>query len=283
MNSIDRYAVIGHGLTHSRSPQIHGLFAQSTGQSMQYGLIDVPAAGFAAAVRDFLAGGGRGLNVTVPHKESALALCARLTPRARRAGAVNTFAAGTGTDATALLGDNTDGAGLVRDLTVNLGYALTGARLLLLGAGGAARGVIAPLLESGVDELLIQNRNPARARQLAQEFADLGPINDSSASGGAFDLIINATSASLRGEVPPVPAQACGPRTLCYDLAYGAGETAFMRWARDAGAAGTLMGLGMLVEQAAESFLLWRGVRPDTAPVLAALASTASPAPASAR
>src|SRR5258708_32659153 len=255
MNSIDRYAVIGHGLGHSRSPQTHSLFAQSTGQSMQYGLIDVPAAGFAAAVREFFAGGGRGLNVTVPHKEAALALAARLTPRARRAGAVNTLAADTGAEAGALLGDNTDGAGLVRDLTVNLGYALTGARLLLLGACGAARGVVAPLLQGGAAELLIQNRNPARARQLAQEFADLGPIKDSSASGGAFDLIINATSASLRGEVPPVPAQACGPRTLCYDLAYGAGETAFMRWARTAGAAGTLMALGMLVEHAAESFL----------------------------
>jgi shikimate dehydrogenase len=150
MNSIDRYAVIGHGLSHSRSPQIHSLFAQSTGQSMQYGLIDVPAERFEAALRDFFAGGGRGLNVTVPHKEAALAFAARLSPRARRARAVNTLAAGTGAEANALLGDNTDGAGLVRDLTVNLGYALTGARVLLLGAGGAARGVIGPLLEGGV-------------------------------------------------------------------------------------------------------------------------------------
>jgi shikimate dehydrogenase len=271
MNSIDRYAVIGHGLSHSRSPQIHGLFAQSTGQSLQYGLIDVPAERFEAAVRDFFAGGGRGLNVTVPHKEAALALAARLSPRARRARAVNTLAAGTGAEANTLLGDNTDGAGLVRDLTVNLGYALTGARVLLLGAGGAARGVIGPLLEGGVGELLIQNRNPARAQRLAQEFAALGPISASAASGGAVELIINATSASLHGELPLVPAQACGPRTVCYDLAYGAGDTAFMRWARAAGAAGALMGLGMLVEQAAESFLLWRGVRPDTAPVLAQL------------
>jgi shikimate dehydrogenase len=271
MNRIDRYAVIGHGLSHSRSPQIHGLFAQSTGQAMHYGLIDVPTAGFSAAVRDFFAGGGRGLNVTVPHKEAALALAAHLTPRARRAGAVNTLAAGTGAGAMALLGDNTDGAGLVRDLTVNLGYALTGARVLLLGAGGAARGVIAPLLEGGVAGLRIENRTPARAQQLAQEFADLGPISAGGASGGAFDLIINATSASLHGEVPSVPAQACGPCTVCYDLAYGTVETAFMCWARAAGAAGALMGLGMLVEQAAESFLLWRGVRPDTAPVLAQL------------
>ncbi len=271
MNSIDRYAVIGHGLSHSRSPQIHSLFAQSTGQSMSYGLIDVPAAQFAAAARDFFAGGGRGLNVTVPHKEAALTLAGPLTPRARRAGAVNTLAAGPGADAAALLGDNTDGAGLVRDLTVNLGYALTGARVLLLGAGGAARGVIAPLLQGGVGELKIQNRTPARARQLAQEFADLGPVSEDGASGEAFELIINATSASLHGEVPLIAPQACGPRTLCYDLAYGAGDTAFMRWARAAGAAGAMMGLGMLVEQAAESFLLWRGVRPDTAPVLAQL------------
>ncbi|HKC17204.1 MAG TPA: shikimate dehydrogenase [Steroidobacteraceae bacterium] len=274
MSSIDRYAVIGHGLGHSRSPQIHALFAQSTGQSMQYGLIDVPAAGFAAAVGDFFAGGGRGLNVTLPHKEAALALATRLTPRARRAGAVNTLAYGTGSDATAVLGDNTDGAGLVRDITVNLGYALTGARVLLLGAGGAARGVIAPLLEGGVGELEIHNRTAARAQRLAQEFADLGAIaSGGDAAGNGYDLIINATSASLRGEVPHVPPKACGPHTLCYDMAYGASETVFMHWARAAGAAGAMMGLGMLVEQAAESFLLWRGVRPDTAPVLAALSA----------
>ncbi len=267
MSSIDRYAVIGHG-------QIHAQFAQSTGQSMQYGVIDVPAALFAAAVRDFFAGGGRGLNVTVPHKEAALALATRLTPRARRAGAVNTLAHGAGSDATAVLGDNTDGAGLVRDITVNLGYALTGTRVLLLGAGGAARGVIAPLLEGGVGELRIHNRTAARAQRLAQEFADLGAIaSGGDAAGGEYDLIINATSASLRGELPPVPPKACGPHTLCYDMAYGASETVFLHWARAAGAAGALMGLGMLVEQAAESFLLWRGVRPDTAPLLAALSA----------
>jgi shikimate dehydrogenase len=272
MSSIDRYAVIGHGVGHSRSPQIHGLFAQSTGQSMQYGLIDVPAADFAAAARDFFAGGGRGLNVTVPHKEAARSLAERLTPRARRAGAVNTLALGAESDARALLGDNTDGAGLVRDLTVNLGYALTGTRVLLLGAGGAARGVIAPLLQGGVGELMIHNRTPARAQQLAREFADLGAkAFGDGADGGGYDLIINATSASLRGELPSVPQAACDTRTICYDLAYGSSETVFVRWARAAGAAGAIMGLGMLVEQAAESFLLWRGVRPDTAPVLAIL------------
>ncbi|HLQ12193.1 MAG TPA: shikimate dehydrogenase, partial [Steroidobacteraceae bacterium] len=175
-------------------------------------------------------------------------------------------------DGSALLGDNTDGAGLVRDLTVNLGYALTGTRVLLLGAGGAARGVIAPLLEGGVGELKLHNRTAARAQRLAQEFADLGAIASvGDAAGGEYELIINATSASLRGELPAVPRGACGPRTLCYDLAYAASETVFLQWARAAGAAGALMGLGMLVEQAAESFLLWRGVRPDTAPVLAAL------------
>lgn len=279
MSTIDRYAVIGSGIQHSRSPRIHTLFAQATGQALQYGLIDVPAAGFAAAVQEFFAAGGRGLNVTVPHKAAAVAVAAALTPRARRAGAVNTLAQGLAPGG-ALLGDNTDGAGLVRDLRSNLGCTLTGARILLLGAGGAARGVIAPLLEAGAAALVIHNRHGARAQQLATEFADLGPVRASAASNAGrgkaspdvgFDLVLNATSASLRGELPPVPAQAVGPRTLCYDLAYGERDTVFVHWARSAGAARAVMGLGMLVEQAAEAFFLWRGVHPETAPVLAEL------------
>jgi shikimate dehydrogenase len=278
MSSIDRYAVIGEHIGHSRSPQIHTLFAKATQQPMQYGLIDVDVAGFAGAVREFLTGGGRGLNVTVPHKQMALRLADTLTPRAQRAGAVNTLARGLAGGAdTAVLGDNTDGAGLVRDLTLNLGCTLRGARVLLLGAGGAARGVIAPLLESGAASLVIHNRHDPRAQQLAQEFADLGPVRPAPAAtaGGnhsaSYDLIINATSASLRGELPSIPATAIGTQTLCYDCAYGERDTVFVSWARSAGAARAVMGLGMLVEQAAESFLLWRGVRPDTAPVLAAL------------
>jgi shikimate dehydrogenase len=281
MSSIDRYAVIGEHIAHSRSPRIHALFAEATQQSMQYGLIDVGVAGFATAVREFLNGGGRGLNVTVPHKQTALRLADTLTPRARRAGAVNTLARGLPGEAdSAVLGDNTDGAGLVRDLTVNLGCTLQGARVLLLGAGGAARGLIAPLLERGAASLLIQNRSPARAQELAEEFEDLGPVRaargsqDSGERPTPYELIINATSASLRGELPFVPEHAVGVQTLCYDCAYGERDTVFVSWARQAGAARAEMGLGMLVEQAAESFALWRGLRPDTAPVLAALRSS---------
>lgn len=304
MNSIDRYAVIGSGIAYSRSPQIHSMFAQSTRQPMEYGLLDAPPVAFKSTVDAFFKAGGRGLNVTVPHKQAAVKLCDSLTPRARLAGAVNTLARG---DDGKLLGDNTDGAGLVRDLTSNLGFRLRGARVLLLGAGGAARGVIAPLLEAGVAALEIHNRTPARARALAQEFAALGPVSacelpappasalpgvygstmrapDTAAAAAhrarrddsGYDLIINATSASLSNEVPATPPHAVGIQTLAYDLAYRDRETVFVHWARRAGAAQAVMGLGMLVEQAAESFLLWRGVRPDTAHVLAAIANRTS-------
>jgi len=278
MNSIDRYAVIGCDIGHSRSPQIHAMFARATHQALEYGLLDTPPASFHAVVRDFFAHGGRGLNVTVPHKQAALRLADSLTARAQRAGAVNTLARGEGGK---LLGDNTDGAGLVRDLSVNLGCKLRGARVLLLGAGGAARGILAPLLEAGVASILIRNRHSWRAQQLASEFADLGAVaankqlTSATPSGRApdagFDLILNATSASLHDELPSMPADAVGTQTLAYDLAYADHDTIFVRWARQAGAARAVMGLGMLVEQAAESFLLWRGVRPDTAPVLDAL------------
>jgi len=279
MSLIDRYAVIGSGIRYSRSPYLHARFAQATGQAMEYGLIDVPAEGFLATVQEFFAAGGRGLNITVPFKTAAVPLAAALTPRARRAAAVNTLAQGLGPGG-GLLGDNTDGAGLVRDLAHNLGYRLQGARVLLLGAGGAARGVIAPLVAAGASELAVLNRDAARARQLAAQFSDLGavralnPVDEAAtafARAAAFDLVINATSASLHGALPQVPAQAVGPHTLCYDLAYGAEDTVFVRWARTAGAARAEMGLGMLVEQAAEAFYLWRGVRPETAPVLAGL------------
>ena len=285
MNSIDRYAVIGCDIGHSRSPQIHAMFARATHQALEYGLLDTPPASFHAVVRDFFAHGGRGLNVTVPHKQAALRLADSLTTRAQRAGAVNTLARG---EDGKLLGDNTDGAGLVRDLTINLRCTLRGARVLLLGAGGAARGVLAPLLEAGVAGVVIRNRHTWRAQQLASEFAELGAVVAAPAEGaakkqqtsatpsgrapdGGFDLILNATSASLRDELPSMPADAVGTQTLAYDLAYADHDTIFVRWARKAGAARAVMGLGMLVEQAAESFLLWRGVRPDTAPVLESL------------
>ena len=274
----DRYAVIGHGISYSRSPQIHAWFAQQCGQSLDYGLIDTPPQAFAASARAFLADGGLGLNVTVPFKQEALALADVLSESAREAGAVNTLAVQPDGR---VLGDNTDGTGLVRDLRDNLRHDPAGARLLLLGAGGAARGVAAPLLRAGVALFAIANRTTQRAVELARLFAPLGPVvvlagdptnGDGAATpGGAWDLIINATAASHSGELPAIPAGAVGPHTLCYDMGYAQRDTVFQQWARAAGAGQVVNGLGMLVEQAAESFLLWRGVRPETAAVLARL------------
>ena len=269
---IDRYAVIGHHIGYSRSPRIHSMFAQQCGQSLDYGLIDVAPAQFLTAARAFLDGGGRGLNVTVPHKQAAMALATQLSARAQRAGALNTLVA----RADGVFGDNTDGAGLVRDLTVNLKLTLAGARILLLGAGGAARGILAPLLAAHPVTLAICNRNAERAQQLARDFADLGTVSTDAAAGEPYDLILNATSASAQAELPAMPAYCVGSRTVCYDLAYRESATAFVLWAQRQGAARAVMGLGMLVEQAAESFLLWRGLRPDTAPVVATLATLAT-------
>ncbi len=269
--SVDRYAVVGHPVSHSRSPFIHERFARQTSQSMRYELIDATAAQFDEQVKRFFAEGGKGLNVTLPHKQSAAILSDELTPRASVAGAVNTLALRADGR---LLGDNTDGAGLARDLLNNLGVTIAGRRVLLLGAGGAARGVLAPLLGLKPSELLIANRTADRARELAAGFAAQGDARGcgfAEVRGGPFDLIINATSASLASDVPPLPPGVVGMRSFCYDMAYGREDTSFVRWAQGQGAARTAMGLGMLVEQAAESFHLWRGVRPDTASVVAAL------------
>lgn len=269
--SKDRYAVIGYPVAHSRSPFIHARFAAQTGQQLEYGTLEATPAEFAAVVRRFFTDGGKGLNVTVPHKEAALQLADELTPRARRAQAVNTLAL---SKAGGLLGDNTDGAGLARDLLNNQRVTIAGRRLLLLGAGGAARGVLAPLLGLRPSELVIANRNLQRARDLVAQFADLGALR---ATGYAalgsepFDIVINATSASLAGELPPLPAGIVNARSICYDMAYARNDTPFVRWAHDRGVARAIMGLGMLVEQAAESFHLWRGLRPDTTSVLGAL------------
>jgi len=271
MSSVDRYAVIGHPVAHSRSPFIHAHFAQQTRQSLEYGRIDVPPERFENVVREFFAGGGKGLNVTVPHKEAVLALVDELSPRAARARAVNTLARRADGR---LFGDNTDGAGLVRDLLDNHRVTIAGRRVLLLGAGGAARGVMAPLLGLQPHSLTLANRSIDRARALAAEFAADGDIRVQAfaeIAGPAYDLVINATSASLAGDVPPVPAAAFGPQTFCYDMAYGREDTPFVHFAQERGCARAVMGLGMLVEQAAESFLVWRGVLPDTASVLAAL------------
>lgn len=265
----DRYAVIGHHIGYSRSPRIHAAFAQACGQALEYGLLDIEPASFEESVRGFFAGGGRGLNITVPFKERACALADQRSGRASEAGAANTLAR---LPDGRVLADNTDGAGLVRDLVGNLGCRLAGARVLLAGAGGAALGVAGPLLRAGVARLEVCNRTGARAQALAHRFAAVGPVQavEAGASGPPYDLVVNATSASRAGELPALPAGAAGPGTLCYDMGYALGETAFGRWALAAGARHA-DGLGMLVEQAAESFLLWRGLRPPTAEVLARL------------
>lgn len=268
----DRYGVMGHPIDHSWSPFIHGLFAKQTGQNLSYRLFDVPPEKFRSRALEFFSRGGCGLNITVPHKPAAAELVNRLTPRAEQAAAVNTIKMD---DTSELLGDNTDGAGLLTDLTVNLGIELAARSILILGAGGATRGVLAPLLEAGPSSLVIANRTSRRAIELAAEFSELGPVSACSFDelpATAFDLVINATSANLHGEVPMVPARIIDQHSVCYDMSYGKGDTSFTRWAREHSAGRALKGWGMLVEQAAESFQLWRGVRPDTGPILEALA-----------
>jgi shikimate dehydrogenase len=269
----DLYCLFGHPVQHSWSPFIHGLFARLTDQDMSYRLRDVEPAQFRHDVLEFFFDeGGRGCNVTLPHKRAAADLVNELTPRAQLADAVNTIVRRDDH----LVGDNTDGAGLLRDLRVNLGLKLaSGCRILVLGAGGAARGALAPLLDLEPSLLLVANRTPERAEELAREFSHLGPVAGGSfeavAQQAPFDLVVNATSASLKGDSPPIATRAVGRGTCCYDMAYGVDETPFMRWARKARAGLVAQGWGMLVEQAAESFELWRGVRPPTEPVLQAL------------
>lgn len=264
----DRYVVIGNPIAHSKSPQIHARFAQQTGEPVAYDRLLAPLDAFEATVRDFIAGGGRGANVTVPFKLDAFALATERSARADAAGAVNTLTF----DGERIIGDNTDGVGLVRDIVDGAGIAITGRRVLLLGAGGAARGVILPLLDESPAQILIANRTLAKADELVAQFGQLPTRQDRlraapfDAVDGAFDLVINATSASLSAELPPVPASVFGTRTFAYDMMYGAQPTVFMQWAASQGAA-VRDGLGMLVEQAAEAFFVWRGVRPETAPV----------------
>jgi len=269
--AVDQYGVFGHPVGHSFSPFIHGVFARDTGQQMSYRAYDVEPQELGSRVQEFFGGGGRGLNITLPHKVAAVEVVQELTARAAHAAAVNTLVL---QDDNIILGDNTDGAGLVRDLCDNLGLVVTQRRLLILGAGGATRGVLAPLLGLQPAIAVIANRTPERAEALAAAFADLGVtqgVGFAYVGDTPFDLIINATSASLSGDIPPIPAGAVGPETVCYDLAYGRSAMAFVRWAQQSGCALAVQGLGMLVEQAAESFRLWRGVRPATAEVLAAL------------
>jgi shikimate dehydrogenase len=264
----DRYAVIGNPIAHSKSPRIHTEFARQTAQDLVYDRILGSREDFAADVRRFIAAGGFGLNITVPFKEEAWALADERSPRAEIAGAVNTLirlADGR------LRGDNTDGVGLIRDLTANHGLDLRGARALLLGAGGASRGVLLPLLESGLGSLVVANRKASKAIELARLGAPLGPVTGcglDALEGERFDLIINATSAGLTDSVPDIPETCLAEGGWTYDMLYGDRPTAFCRWGQSHGAARTLDGLGMLVEQAAESFWLWRGARPETRGVI---------------
>jgi shikimate dehydrogenase len=268
----DRYAVVGHPVDHSRSPLIHTLFARQTQQNLTYELLDAEPKDFETAVRGFAAAGGKGVNVTVPHKEAAFALVDETGDAAKAAGAVNTISFRAGK----LRGDNTDGVGLIRDLTSNEHVTLAGRRLLVLGAGGAARGIVGPLLASRPAELVVANRTKARADDLVAQFRSPEGVStvefDELAKLAPFDVLLNATSAGLKGEAPPFPGSLVGPGSVCYDLVYSLKDTPFVAWARENGAARALQGWGMLVEQAAESFFIWRGVRPDTRPIRQQLA-----------
>jgi shikimate dehydrogenase len=265
---MDRYCVFGNPIAHSKSPDIHAVYAAQTGQDMQYEKRLAPVDGFAAAVRDFIAEGGKGANVTLPFKLEAVKLADALTIRAQAAGAVNTLQF----TEQGIIGDNTDGAGLVTDILNNAGVAIAGKRVLLLGAGGAARGAVLPILEQRPLQLVIANRTVANAQALVQQFAALGGAGVVTACAfdqieGGFDIVINATSASLHAELPPLAPSVFGPGALALDLMYGKEPTVFLQFAAQHGVQ-TRDGLGMLVEQAAEAFAVWRGVHPATGDVL---------------
>jgi len=265
-----KFAVFGNPVRHSQSPWIHRAFAEQCDLPMQYRAVLIEPTDFAASVSAFFADGGRGLNITLPFKQQAFELADTLSERARVARAVNTLLP----TASGLAGDNTDGIGLVRDMVANLGWHICDRRVLLLGAGGAVRGVLELLLKEQPARLMIANRSPDKAVTLAQDFADLGVVEAGGyerLAGASFDLVINGTSASLSGDLPPLPDGLLNDRSCCYDMMYAAEPTPFMRWAAQHAAWAVADGLGMLVEQAAESFYLWQGVRPQTGPVLAAL------------
>jgi shikimate dehydrogenase len=266
----DRYAIVGHPVGHSWSPFIHGMFSKQTGHAVTYRMIDLPPERFRSGAIEFFTTGGKGLNVTVPHKQAAAELVNQLSPAAERAHAVNTISM----KGSELVGDNTDGAGLLRDLSQNIGFVIAGKSVLILGAGGATRGILQPLMAANPSVVLIANRTQSKGEALARLFKDLGTVRAvglDKIPDTAFDLVINATSASLAGETFPIPQETVSSATLCYDMSYGKGDTPFTAWARSVGAGQAVKGWGMLIEQAAESFQIWRGVRPDTRPVLQAL------------
>ncbi|MCV6589213.1 MAG: shikimate dehydrogenase [Marinobacterium sp.] len=274
----DQYAVFGNPISHSKSPQIHTAFAQQTTQNLQYSAIHVAEDGFDAAWQQFLQGDGKGLNITIPFKEQAWQAAQQRSARAELAGAVNTLYLN---DAGELCGDNTDGVGMVRDIVENHGGSVQGKTVLILGAGGAVRGVLQPVLTQQPSRLVIANRTLARAEALVELFqphtdVPLQALGFDQLAGQQFGLVINGTAASLQGEVPPLPDDLLSAGAWCYDMMYGSEQTAFCQWAQQHGAAAALDGLGMLVEQAAESFAIWRGVRPDTAPVIAQLRAALS-------
>lgn len=263
--SVDQYAVIGNPIAHSKSPRIHAAFAKQCQQAMTYSALLAPLDGFVGTVRQFISEGGRGANVTLPFKLEAFQLCEELTPRARAAGAVNTLRF----ENNHIFGDNTDGVGLVTDITRNANRSLKDQRILLLGAGGAARGVMLPLLECQPSELIIANRSIEKAQQLVEQFSQFKNLKYAKFTElhGQFDVIINATSASIAAQLPPIPTSVYGPTTLAYDMMYGDQPTLFMQHAAQHQAQ-TRDGWGMLVEQAAEAFYVWRGIRPDTSELL---------------
>ncbi|MEC4747987.1 shikimate dehydrogenase [Methylomicrobium sp. Wu6] len=268
MTTTDRYAVFGSPIKHSKSPRIHRLFAEQTGQALSYEAQEVTAEAFPATVKGFFEAGGKGLNCTVPLKELAYRFATHKTERAQRSKAVNTLVLQTDG---AILGDNTDGCGLVTDLLHNHRLTLTGKNVLILGAGGASRGIIGPILGQSPTRLVVANRTTDKAVLLAEEFKSIGDISGcgfEELGRLQFDLILNATAASLSGQLPPLPDRLLASQASCYDLAYGNEPTAFVRWGFAHGARLSLDGLGMLVEQAAEAFFIWRGVRPQTRPVI---------------
>ncbi|WP_102794824.1 shikimate dehydrogenase [Bowmanella denitrificans] len=273
---MDQYAVFGNPIAHSKSPFIHKMFAEQTGQSLHYAAILSPLDGFAESVSTFIASGGRGANVTVPFKEQAFKLVEQLSPAARQAGAVNTLIYQDGK----LLGDNTDGIGLVKDLLFH-GVVLQGKKILIIGAGGATRGVVLPILEQTPASLHIANRTAEKALSLAKHVPSFARVTGSGLNDipdTSFDLIINASSASLSGDSPNIDAAYMVNKPVCYDMVYSKEDTAFNLWCQQQGASMTLDGLGMLVEQAAQSFYLWRGIMPDTQPVRQALRMSLSQA-----
>ncbi|WP_394213568.1 shikimate dehydrogenase [Enterovibrio calviensis] len=264
---MDKYVVVGNPISHSKSPFIHTLFARQTGQQMTYEMFEAPIGEFNQAITAFFASGGKGCNVTVPFKEDAFAFATMLTERAKLAGAVNTLKK---LDDGGILGDNTDGEGLVQDL-LSHHVQLEGANILLLGAGGAARGVILPLLKHDPASLVVANRTASKALTLSELFSEHGNVSAKAfdeLEGSAFDVIINSTSASLSGDHPNIPSSVIVENTIVYDMVYGAGLTSSNQWAKAEGASRVIDGLGMLVGQAAESFTIWRGLRPGTTQIL---------------